>query len=337
MRVLVTGSTGFLGSHIVDQLLARGDSVRALARPTSDASYLTEQGVEIVTGDVADLASLRPAVQDIEVVYHTAAKVSDWGPWSDFQSATIEGTRNVLKAASEAGAPRFLHVSTDGVYALSAFGARVTEESPLEKRFGWLDYYRRAKLAAEDEARRYAATGPMAVTIVRPGLLLGERDAAVLPGTVAFLKSGAAMYLGRGRNRLPYVYAGDVAAACILAATSDTTAGRVYNVASDEVVTQRDLFGTIAAAAGLSAPRRALPMRLSYTVALLMEAWCVLRGRRSRPAMTRFGVHMLALNYVEDASKLRREAGWAPAVPMAEAVRRSLEWQRERRSRQVGG
>jgi nucleoside-diphosphate-sugar epimerase len=337
VKVLVTGATGFLGSHIVDQLLARGDGVRALARPTSDISYLAARDVEVVTGDVTDVASLSSAVRGVEVVYHAAAKVSDWGPWSEFRSGTIDGTRNVLRAAAEAGAPRFLHVSTDGVYALSAFRERVTEDSPLERRFGWLDYYRRAKQAAEAKARRYAAAGPLAVTIVRPGLLLGERDAAVLPGAIAFLQSGAAMYLGTGYNRLPYVYVGDVASACILAATSETAAGRVYNVVSDEVVTQRDLFQTIAVATGLQAPRRGLPRRATYMIAFAMEAWCVLRGRRSRPAMTRFGVNLLALDYAEDASKLRREVGWAPNVAMSEAVRRSVEWSRERRSGQVGG
>jgi len=90
----------------------------------------------------------------VEAVYHTAAMVSEWDPWRDFQTVTIDGTRNVLRAAAAAGVPRFLHVSTDGVYSLQALKGRITEESPLEKRFGWGDYYRRSKSAPSSSIRR---------------------------------------------------------------------------------------------------------------------------------------------------------------------------------------
>ncbi len=335
MKALVTGATGFLGSHLVDHLLQRGDDVRALVRASSDTSFLRERDVEMVAGDITGAASLGPAVGGVDVVYHTAANVADWGPWPEFQSATIDGTRNVLEAAAAAGIPRFLHVSTLDVYALSALRSRVTEGSPLEKRFGWLDYYRRSKVAAEKIARRYAAEGRLGVTIVRPGLLFGERDGGMFPGIAAFLKSGSSAYLGSGRNRLPYVYAGDVADACILAATTAGTAGEIYNVASDEAVTQRDLFQAVAEATGLAPPRRGVPLRLGYTAALFMEAWCVLRGRRARPEATRYGVNIVALDYHVDASKLK-SLGWQAKVPMREAMRRCVEPSSEQRSQPAG-
>ncbi len=337
MRVLVTGATGFLGSHLVDRLAERGDEVRALVRPTSDTAHLRAKAVELVTGDVARAATLPAVMEGVDVVYHAAAMVGDWGPWRDFEQATITGTRNVFRTAAAAGVPRVLHVSTDGVYAFSALRGRVTESSTLERNFGWLDYYRRSKSAAERIARRYMRSGRTGVTIVRPGFLLGERDRSIFPGVVEFLESNTAAYLGDGNNRLPYVYAGDVAEACILGATREEATGRIYNVASDEKVTQRSLFEAVAAASGLKPPARAVPFPVVYAAAFLMEAWCALNGRRSRPSLTRFSVNVLALDYREDCSRIRRELGWEPTVPLLEAIQRASEASKRRGSEHARG
>jgi len=325
MRALITGASGFLGSHIADRLVARGDEVRALVRPSSDTSFLQKPGVEVVTGDITDPPSLAPAMADVDLIYHTAAMVTDWGPWRDFERVTVDGTRNVFQAAAAAGVPRILHVSTDGVYSLSAFKGIVTEESALETRFGWLDYYRRSKLAAEHTARLHDSGKP-SVTIVRPGLIFGERDRAMFPGILGFLKSSSAAYLGRGDNKLPYVYVGDVAEACILGATSDEATGRTYNVVSDEHVTQKQVYDTIADAAGIRRPTRHAPVKLLYVVAMAMEAWCLFaRQRKVRPELTRYGVILLAYDFREDASRIREELGWEAKVPMQEAVRRCVD------------
>jgi nucleoside-diphosphate-sugar epimerase len=328
MKALITGATGFIGSHLVDRLLERGDTVRALVRPSSDISYLKERGVELVSGDITDPASLPAAVAGVDVVYHLAAMVSDWGPWREFEAITIGGTRNVLEAAARAGVPRFLHVSTDGVYAFRYLGKRITEETPLETRFAWWDYYRRSKLAAERLVWQRHDEGRLAVTAVRPGVVLGERDRATLPGVVAFLRSKSAAYMGDGRNRLPCVYAGDVAALCRLAATEEGAAGQAYNAVSQETVTQRDLFAAIAEESGVELPRRAMPLPLTYGVGFAMELASVLTGRRSRPSLTRFAVTLIGADYQEDAGKAKRDLGWEATTPMREAVRRSVEWQR---------
>jgi nucleoside-diphosphate-sugar epimerase len=327
---LVTGATGFLGSHIADRLVQRGENVRALARPTSDTSFLEGLGVELVRGDVTDEISLAAAMEGVTTIYHAAATVTDWAPWEEFEAVTINGTRNVVEAASRADA-RFLHVSTDAVYAISALRDVVTEKSPLERRFGPLDYYRRSKAVAERIVRRAIKQDRIEASIVRPGLLLGERDRAIFPGMVAFLKSGASVYIGGGHNRLPYVYVGDVAEACILAATNPVAAGSIYNVASDEVVTQRDLLQTIAEAAGLDAPKRSLPIVAMNSLAFALQIGSVATRRRTRPAVTRYGVALLALDYREDTTKIRGELGWEPTLSLREAINRTMEWRESNR------
>jgi nucleoside-diphosphate-sugar epimerase len=333
MKALVTGASGFLGSHIAEGLLQRGDSVRALVRPTSRRTFLESLGgVEFVEGDVADARTLAAAVDGIDVVYHAAALVGDWAPWRDYKAITVNGTRNILKACVSSGTPRFLHVSSDAVYRYQDLRAGATEDSPMETHFGPLDYYRRSKTAAEKIARRFQAKGAIAVSIVRPGLILGERDAAMLPGLIAFLKSPSAVYMGNARNVLPCVFAGDVADLCILAATTQAAAGGAYNAVNPEHVTQRDLLDTIAEIAGIAPPRRSIPYRAVYALAAAMEAAARLRGGWSkRPDVTRFSASLIGVDYIESASKAMRELGWQPQVSMREAVRRSVDYARTHR------
>ena len=332
MKALVTGATGFLGSHIAERLVKRGDSVRALVRATSDTSFLESLGdVELVEGDVTAARSLGAAVEGVDVIYHAAAMVSDWAPWRDFQSVTINGTRNMLKAAVAAGVPRFLHVSSDAVYRYQDLRHGVTEESPMETRFGPLDYYRRSKTAAEKIARRFQAKSNLAVSIVRPALILGERDAAMLPGLIAFLKSPSAAYMGNGRNVLPCVHASDVAELCILAATRDIAAGETYNAVNPEHVTQRDLLDTVAEIVGIAPPKRSIPFRAIYAIAIALEAAARTRGWSHRPDLTRFSANLIGIDYIESASKAMRDLGWQPQVTRREAVRRSVEYARSHR------
>src|SRR5262245_55461715 len=116
---LVTGATGLLGSHIVEQLRRRGRPVRVLVRPGADRSWLKMQNVESVDGDLFDEKSLRVACQGVTAVYHAAARVGDWGPWDDFVRVSIDGTRYLIDAAIASGVPRFIHVSS-----ISAYGHR---------------------------------------------------------------------------------------------------------------------------------------------------------------------------------------------------------------------
>jgi nucleoside-diphosphate-sugar epimerase len=238
----------------------------------------------------------------------------------------------MLKAAASAGVTRFLYVSTDGVYRYPDLSHGVNEESKVETSFGPLDYYRKSKTIAEKIARRFHQAGRINVSIVRPALIRGERDAAMLPGLIAFLKSRSASNMGRGNNRLPIVYAGDVAELCILAAQAEVAVGSIYNAVNPEHVTQRDLYEAVADLTGLRSPSRAIPFRLLYGMAAAMEAAARVRGWSHRPEMTRFSLNLIGLDYVEDPTRAINELGWQPEVGMNEAVRRSVEWARARRS-----
>src|SRR5882672_5280934 len=113
---LVTGATGLLGSHIVEQLRLRNRPVRVLVRRGSDPGWLKTQGVEFAEGDLSDRPSLERACQGVKIIYHAAARVGDWGPWAEFVRITIDGSRNLFDAAEAAAVPRFIHISSISVY-----------------------------------------------------------------------------------------------------------------------------------------------------------------------------------------------------------------------------
>jgi len=113
---LVTGGSGFLGSHLVEALVARGEKVRVLVRPTSKIDHLENLKVELVYGNMNNIQSLREAVQNVERVYHCAAIATDWGTWESFRNTNVTGVHNLLEAALKAGVGKFIHVSSTDVY-----------------------------------------------------------------------------------------------------------------------------------------------------------------------------------------------------------------------------
>ena len=131
---LVTGGSGFLGSHLADALLKRGEKVRALIRPTSNLAHLQNIDVELVYGDLDDIQSLQKAATGIHRIYHCAALAADWGSWKNFRTANVSGVGNILKAAVGAAVDKFIHISTADVYGHPDYPA--SETAPYRLR-GW--------------------------------------------------------------------------------------------------------------------------------------------------------------------------------------------------------
>lgn len=332
---LVTGATGLLGSHIVEQLRRRDRPVRALVRAGSDTSWLAGQGVELATGDITDAASLREACRGVEVVYHSAARVGDWGPWEDFVRVTIEGTRNVIEAAAEARVRRFIHISSISAYGHpDGEGLVLDESAPLGQNLHRWSYYSRAKIEAERLVWEAHRTGRIRATVIRPSWLYGPRDRATLPRLVRMIRAGKVKLIGDGSNRLNVVYAGNVAEACILAADNDRAIGEAYNCSNDGVLTQREYLNLIAAALGAPPVTRSVPYRAARGVAFVLEVLGHALRLKSPPMITRYAVWLIGRRCFFDCSKARRELGWQPTVGYEEGIRRAVQWYLEQEAEQ---
>jgi nucleoside-diphosphate-sugar epimerase len=318
---LVTGATGLLGSHLVELLRARGERVRALVRPSSETALLRELGVELVEGDLLDAASLRPAVAGAEVVYHTAARVGDWGPWSLYQTDIIDTTRHLVQACRAEGVSRFIHVSSLAVYGRPRDGV-ITETAPLGQRLLMWDYYGPAKIAAENIVREHL---PDAV-ILRPGWIYGPRDRVSMPRVVRALRSGRVPMLGSGDNSLNILYASDVAEAALLAADNPCARGQVYNLSSAGEVTQRQLLDTLTDALGLPRVTRRVPVFVAMQAAFVLEAVGRLLRWSEPPRITRKAVALVSRSTRYSTQKARNELGWRPQVSIEDGIRRTLDW-----------
>jgi 2-alkyl-3-oxoalkanoate reductase len=320
---LVTGATGQLGSHIVEQLRLAGETVRALVRPGRDVSFLLSQGAEIVEGDVRDPAAVGRAVKDVAIVYNCAAKVSDWGPWREFEEEAVAGTQNIVVGCQLAKVERLLHVSSISVYGhpKDTDGQRIIEETPLGQGFWMWDYYPRAKLLAEDIARQFPAT-----TIVRPSWLYGPRDRVTIPRVIPALLSQRVPIIGSGENYLNIIYAADVARGAILAANHPNAVGQAYNLCSVGEVKQIDLVNALTDALSIPRLTKHVPYGLAIRFAFLQEAWKRLIGSKAPPRITRRAIYLIGRSTAYSTEKAEKQLGWKRQVGIREGIQRTLEW-----------
>ena len=325
MPVLVTGATGFLGSHVVDLLLKRGESVRALVRPGEAADRLARAGVEIRRGDLWDPASLEAAVRGVDRVLHCAARTGVWGPRSEFERTNVRGVQTLMELALASGVRRFVHVSSIAVFGADIRGvADETTPTRMEP-----DPYSWSKLMGERVVEQAICERHLPATIVRPGWIYGPRDVGSFARFAAKIQQGSMVLIGSADNHLPLVYVRDVAQGILLSSEAVQAVGRTYVLVSDEPVTQREYLNAIAVELGVRPPARHIPYRLALALGAVAEGLGHLDRRQAPPPLTRYGVQLLGGENRFVISRARNELGFVPAVSLAEGVRRSVAWYRQ--------
>lgn len=326
MKVLVTGAAGFVGGHLVDLLRERGDEVRALVRPVEDASRLQGlPGVEIIHGDVTDVASLRRAVQGVQRVYHIAAKTGPWGPEAIYRATNVQGVKNVILAAIDANVQRIVHTSSITVYGHHLRGI-VTEDYPYRAEN---NPYSRTKIASEKLILKLVKEYSAPVVVVRPAWIYGPRDTASFGRFVKFVESGKGMFIGSGSNRVPVVYVRDVAQGLLKAGDAGHEVnGQVYNIADDRRVTQAEYLNTIADALQVPHISRAFPFSAAYLAGYSAEFVWRAMGRRTKtpPPIMTYGVTLLGGDQQFSIEKARRELGYVPEFDVRRGVAEGIQW-----------
>lgn len=323
---LVTGATGLLGSHIVEQLRRRNQPVRALVRRNSDRAWLATQNVEFAEGDITDARSLADACRGCDVVYHAAARVGDWGPWEEFQRITIDGTQKTIDAAIAARVRRFVHISSISTYGYHTKPITVDETFELGyKLYKWA-YYSRSKVAAEGIVWDAHKSGKIELTVIRPAWIYGERDRATIRRLATMIRTGRAKILGPGANRLNVSYAGNIAEGAIAAAALPQANGQAYNCSNDGEITQQQYFDLWANALGCPPVRKHAPYRAAYAAGFLLECLGHLMNSSKPPFITRYAVWLMGRYSYFAADKARRELGWNPTVTYDVGIPRTAQW-----------
>ncbi len=312
MRVLVTGASGMLGAAVARRLAERGDEVVVLQRRPSGLAGVA--GVSEVLGDITDRSAVGQAARGVTAVVHLAAKVGVTGSWRDFAAVNIDGTRTVLDVAREAGAERFVQVSSPSVAHVgrALVGVEAGTADPVHARGN----YARSKAAAELFALE--ADGPdLAVLALRPHLVWGPGDTQLVGRIIQRARAGRLALIDRGAALIDTTYVSNAADAIVAGVDRLPAARRQALVISNgEPRTVAELVSRICQAAGVAGPRLRVPYRVARAGGAAVElVWTALR-RTQDPPMTRFLAEQLATAHWFDQRQTRDVLQWSPAVSL---------------------
>lgn len=322
-KYLITGVTGFVGSHLAEACQRRGIPTVTIARSTSDLRWPQQFGCQVVQGDISDAACIRQAMEGVNVVIHSAAKVGDWGPVEDFRQVNVEATTLLLEEAKLRKVDRFVHISTLGVYEARDHYDTDETTSPPKKH---MDGYTQTKMEAEAVVMGFYNAYQVPTVILRPGFVYGTRDRTVLPKLLDNLQKGLVRYLGTGEQQMNTIHVQNIVEAVFLAIEKSNAVGQIYNLTDDEVVTKKRFMETVAEAAGLPKPAKHVPLGVAKMLAKLVESFARMRGAKQAPLLTQARIKFLGLNLGYSCAKLKRELGYAPRVKFAEGMPESVRW-----------
>ena len=321
MKVLITGATGLLGSHLLKELQRRGERVRALVLPTEDAQPLIARGLEVVRGDITDAGTLPPAVRDIEVIFHLAGMMGVWRPLADYRLVNVTGSGNLYRAARDAGVRRFVHTSSHTVYGLG-HGRFLTEKDAVRPdRYP----YSLSKTEGERLIRRLMLESHVETVILRPGTFFGPYDRLHFGRMAQKTKEGRALILGKGDNALPFCYVTDIVQGFLLAAYHKSAPGNIYNISNDRPLTQREIYNEIADAVGGKRPQFHLPYVPVHYGSIVAER-VLARLTGIKPPVTELGALMFGSDNRHSIDKARRELGYEPQVDLRAGIQLAASW-----------
>jgi len=321
MKCFVTGSTGFLGSHVARKLLAEGAELRLLVRANSRTDNIAELPAERVVGDLRDVESLRRGMSGCEVVFHVAADYRLWAiDGQQLYQSNVEGTRNILQATRDSHVRRVVYTSS---VATMGFGnnGRVTDESTPVALEDMIGDYKRSKFMAERLVIEAARSG-QDVVMVNPTTPIGERDIKPTPTgqiVVDFLKRKFPAYVDTGLN---LVDVEDCANGHLLAAEK-ATPGERY-ILGGENLTLKQILDKLASITGLPSPSIRLPYVVAYATGVV-DTLVTGKLRQREPRVTLDSVRMGRKKMFVTSAKAERELGWNPG-PVDGALRRAVEW-----------
>jgi len=325
MKTLITGASGFVGSAVLRQLIIAGHSVRALIRTKSDRRNLVGQDVEIVIGDLIDRGSLDRALAGCSALFHVAADYRLWVPHpQEIYETNVNGTRNIMLAAANAGVTRIVYTSSVATLGLNPHGTPANEDTPVCLA-DMIGHYKRSKFLAEADVKRLADEESLPVVIVNPSTPVGPRDIKPTPTGRIIVDAASGRtpaYVDTGLN---LVHVDDVAIGHLLALERGTIGERY--VLGGENMTLREILCEIAAITGQRPPRICLPHGLVFPIAYVTEACARLTGGKE-PRITLTGVRLAKKKMFFSTEKAKRVLGFH-ARPVKEALAEAVDWFRE--------
>jgi nucleoside-diphosphate-sugar epimerase len=322
--VLLTGATGFLGSHLIRFLDSRGYAVRCLARKTSNLGQLPTITKEIFYGDVTQRETLPKALHAADVVVHLAAIRGEKPiPMNEYWSVNVSGTANLLEACHAEGVRRFIYCSTVGVMGW-------IKDPPADERHAInpIGAYHVTKARAEELVREYTSRGSIEGTVVRPVITYGagDRDGMIFKLT-RMLRNKRFVWIGDGANRLHLVAIENLMQGFETMIENRGSVGETFIIADATPITMDQVVRTICDALEVDPPVWRVPASLVRKVAVMAAKLASAKPGGREPMFTSMQVDILTRDRCYDISKAR-SVGYSPHVPTTTGLRRAVEWMR---------
>ncbi len=321
MKALVTGSTGFIGSHLVEALLGKDYQVYCLIRETSNLKWIKDLDVEFVAGSYSDKESLCRAVKDMDYVFHVGA-VIDALEWETFYRANVESTVNLVEACvkTNPGLKKFVFVSS-----IAAAGPAV-DKKPIKETDECrpVSLYGKSKYLAEQAAARFFDKLP--IVILRPTKVPGPRQKQ-LYSLLKLADKRLIPMLGNGDKQTNICFVQDVVRAIIMAAENNNVRSRTFFIASQEAYSWREMLDAIAEELGLNFVIK-IPHGLLMTIAFLAEITARVTG--GSPLIKRSSIRSVRKNYwLHDVRRIKEELGFTPEITFAWGMRDTIKWYKD--------
>ncbi len=323
MRTLVTGATGFTGSHLARTLLDRGEEVRVLARSEKKAENLKKLGAEIILGDITDRESVLKAVRGTDRVFNIAAAYREANlPDKAYWDINYGGTKNIIEACSKYAIPRLIHCSTIGVVS-SVLEPLTNETAPYSPG----DVYQESKCAAEKEVLENTRNGRISASIIRPCAIYGPGDLRLLKMFKRIARKKFYI-IGNGKAYYHMVYIDDLVSAFILASEKKEALGEVFIAGGKRYTTLIELFSIIAKEFSVNLPKIRFPYKPIEILSVLTEYAYKPLGKE--PPLYRRRIAFFKKNRAFDISKAIRVLGYKPEYDLETGIHLTAKWYMEK-------
>ncbi len=319
-RILVTGASGFIGSHLARSLAESGHVVTATGRNRYAAPRLLHQNIQFAQADIRDRSAVAELCQGQDLVYHVAALTSDWASRRLFQDVNVGGTQNVVDACLACPVNRLVHVSSSAVFFEFRDKLDLPDDAEYAKRPCCT--YGATKIEAERIVQRAVGAGLDAV-IVRARAVFGPGDNSLLPRLVEAARVGRLRQIGDGRNRLDLTYIDNLIHALVLAADRGG-AGMACTITNGEPIRLWDALPEILSDLGVAMRPGKIPRRLAHLAATLSELRGTVLPGSGEPSLTRYRVGLVSTSQTFSQETARRELGYEPPIPLGEGIRRTV-------------
>jgi nucleoside-diphosphate-sugar epimerase len=321
ISVLVTGSTGFIGTHLTSRLISLGYKIKVLARDKSKLDSEIFKNVSVVEGDLLDINALKKAVYGVDIIFNLAGNANSWDTWSNYYDSNVAGIETLINSILDVNhnLKRIIHFSTVDVYGYA--GKECSEDDDIGGKYG----YGKSKFLGEKLLKESCLKNDIPFTIVRPTNVMGP-NSQYIKGVGGQIKAGLMLAVKGGKVDAGFICVENLIDYVLWIAESEIAINEIYNLCDNNNKTWNEYFYILKKQINSKAILLKLPYRLAFIAALVFEFYSKVFNKKNEPLLHRFIVDMFGNTCNHSAEKIRKHSKIQPCVKFDDAIQKSIDW-----------